>query len=138
MQNAPKYQNVVDEVRRFLEERVAAAFRAGVSAQQILLDPGIGFGKRKIDNLQLLAGLDKIQALGYPLLLGVSRKGFMGSICQVSEPAQLMPATCSCTALGVMAGVMIFRVHDVWQNRQAADVAWAIRNAEETSVAFSA
>jgi dihydropteroate synthase len=68
----------------------------------------------------------QIGEIGYPLLLGVSRKRFMGSICKQEQPEELMPATWACTALGVMAGVKVFRVHDVWQNRQAADVAWAI------------
>jgi len=127
MQHAPVYGDVVSEVKSFLETRIEAAMQAGVKAKALLLDPGIGFGKRKTHNLQLLANLRQLGELGFPLLLGVSRKGFMGSICKVTQPAQLMPATCACTALGVQAGVKVFRVHDVWQNRQAADVAWAIR-----------
>ena len=127
MQHAPVYGDVVSEVKSFLETRIEAALLAGVKAEALLLDPGIGFGKRKNHNLQLLANLREFVDLGFPLLLGVSRKGFMGSICKVTQPAQLMPATCACTALGVQAGVKVFRVHDVWQNRQAADVAWAIR-----------
>jgi dihydropteroate synthase len=127
MQEAPVYQDVLSEVKAFLEKRVEAALRAGVKQKALLLDPGIGFGKSKSHNLQLLAQLDRINGLGYPLLLGVSRKRFMGSICTQRQPDQLIPATCACTALGVMAGVKVFRVHDVWENRQAADVAWAIR-----------
>lgn len=128
MQKAPVYKDVVREVMAFLEQRVDAALNAGVPAESLLLDPGIGFGKRRSHNLQLLAELKQFEELGFPLMLGVSRKGFMGSVCEVTEPAQLIPATCVCTALGVMAGVKVFRVHDVWQNRQAADVAWAIQN----------
>ncbi len=131
MQNAPAYDDVVDEVSHFLEQRIEAALRAGVKPGSLLLDPGIGFGKRRAHNLQLLAALPRLAGLGYPLLLGVSRKGFMGRLCRVEDPPQLMPATCACTALGVAAGVRVFRVHDVWQNRQAADVAWAIRQATE-------
>jgi dihydropteroate synthase len=131
MQRAPVYEDVVSEVKSFLETRIEAALLAGVKPDALLLDPGIGFGKRKNHNLQLLANLQRLGELGFPLLLGVSRKGFMGSICHVAEPAQLMPATCACTALGVQAGVKVFRVHDVWQNRQAADVAWAIRHYEK-------
>ena len=97
--------------------------------ENILIDPGIGFGKRKQDNLELLAHLDQFVALGYPVLLGTSRKRFMGSICNVTEPAELVTATAVTTALGVMAGVQLFRVHDVKENRQAADVAWAIKYA---------
>ncbi|MCK5355571.1 MAG: dihydropteroate synthase, partial [Methyloprofundus sp.] len=92
-------------------------------------DPGIGFGKRKQDNLDLLANLDKFVALGYPVLLGTSRKRFMGSVCDVSEPTELVSATAATTALGVMQGVHMFRVHDVKENRQAADVAWAVKQA---------
>jgi dihydropteroate synthase len=134
MQIAPDYRDVVSEVKAFLEGRIDAAIRAGVKPEALLLDPGIGFGKGKKHNLQLLAELGQIGDLGYPLLLGVSRKRFMGSICQVSDPGELMPATCACTALGVMAGVKVFRVHDVWQNRQAADVAWAIFQGSEQQV----
>jgi dihydropteroate synthase len=129
MQQAPAYVDVVSQVRAFLQERAEAALRAGVRREALLLDPGIGFGKRKVDNLELLAGLGRLNELGYPLLLGVSRKRFMGAISSESDPTRLTPATCVCTALGVMAGVKVFRVHDVWQNRQAADVAWAIAQA---------
>jgi dihydropteroate synthase len=129
MQHAPSYQDVLSEVVSFMQSRIEAAIKAGVSKDQIVLDPGIGFGKRRAHNLTLLARLKQIKALGYPLMLGVSRKRFMGKICDVEDPRQLVAATCSCTALGVMAGVDLFRVHDVWQNRQAADVAWAIQQA---------
>jgi dihydropteroate synthase len=126
MQDSPDYGDVVSEVKAFLSERVEAAIQAGVKAESLMLDPGIGFGKRKRHNLQLLAALKEFNELGYPLLLGTSRKGFMGKICKIDEPSELIPATCASTALGVMAGVRAFRVHDVWQNRQAADVAWEI------------
>ncbi|MES9829587.1 MAG: dihydropteroate synthase [Candidatus Thiodiazotropha sp.] len=133
MQHAPAYRDAVAEVTSFLQTRVEAALAAGVEPEALLLDPGIGFGKLKRHNLQLLAGLQTIGKLGYPLLLGASRKRFMGSICNQAQPNALMPATCAATALGVMAGVKVFRVHDVWQNRQAADVAWAIRNEKKYS-----
>ncbi|MES9862704.1 MAG: dihydropteroate synthase [Candidatus Thiodiazotropha sp. LLP2] len=129
MQQAPVYEDVVSEVKSFFEKRIEAALIAGVASNSLLLDPGIGFGKSRRHNLQLLSELQQFGELGCPLLLGVSRKGFMGSVCDVNDPSQLMPETCACTALGVMAGVKIFRVHDVWQNRQAADVTWAIHQA---------
>jgi dihydropteroate synthase len=135
MQQAPLYDDVVSQVMAFLEERVDAAIGAGVQQEALLIDPGIGFGKRKTHNLQLLAALQQLVGLNYPVLLGVSRKGFMGSICDVDAPEQLMPATCACTALGVTAGVKVFRVHDVWQNRQAADVVWEIQKKEMPIVA---
>lgn len=127
MQLAPHYENVVTEVLAHLRERVDAALVAGVAKHNIAIDPGIGFGKRKQDNLELLAHLDKFVATGYPVLLGTSRKRFMGSLCDASEPAELVSATAATTALGVMQGVQMFRVHDVKENRQAADVAWAIK-----------
>ena len=129
MQINPHYDNVVLEVKHHLTERIQAALAAGIQPHHIAIDPGIGFGKRKQDNLSLLAHLTDLLALGYPILLGTSRKRFMGSICQVDTPSELVTATAVTTALGVHAGVMLFRVHDVKANRQAADVAWAIQQA---------
>ncbi len=123
------YADVRTEVRAFLQERGRAAQAAGVRAENIAIDPGIGFGKRRAHNLALLADLPRLAGLGYPVLLGTSRKRFMGDICGRAEPRELVPATCATTALGVLAGVRMFRVHDVKENRQAADVAWAIRRA---------
>lgn len=129
MQLNPHYDNVVSDVKSHLSQRIAAALAAGIQAQQLVIDPGIGFGKRKQDNLSLLAHLHELVALGFPVLLGTSRKRFMGSICAVDSPSELVTATAVTTALGVQAGVMLFRVHDVKANRQAADVAWAIQQA---------
>lgn len=127
MQDSPHYENAVQEVLDALNESIDAALKAGVKKEAIAVDPGIGFGKRKQDNLDLLAHLDRFVATGFPVLLGTSRKRFMGTICDVTEPSELVTATAVTTALGVMAGVRMFRVHDVKENRQAADVAWAIK-----------
>jgi dihydropteroate synthase len=127
MQDNPHYNNVVQEVLDALNESINAALKAGIKKEAIAIDPGIGFGKRKQDNLDLLAHLDALVATGFPVLLGTSRKRFMGAICDVTEPSELVTATAVTTALGVMAGVQMFRVHDVKENRQAADVAWAIK-----------
>jgi dihydropteroate synthase len=127
MQDNPHYENVVEEVYAFLLARALAAENAGVLREQIILDPGIGFGKCREDNLQLLAHLDRFVSSGYPVLLGTSRKRFMGSLCNTGNPGELAHATAATTALGVLAGVSMFRVHDIEVNRQAADVAWAIR-----------
>lgn len=132
MQLSPAYRDVVSEVEQYLRERADRALAVGVARESIILDPGIGFGKTREHNLRLINALPRLVSLGYPLLLGVSRKRFMGSICQVSDPRELVPATCACTALGVMAGVAIFRVHDVAQNRQAADLAWALKQLSGT------
>ncbi len=127
MQDNPHYDNVVQDVLDALHESINAALKAGVKKEAIAIDPGIGFAKRKQDNLDLLAHLDKLVATGFPVLLGTSRKRFMGTICDVTEPSELVTATAVTTALGVMAGVQMFRVHDVKENRQAVDVAWAIK-----------
>ena len=129
MQDNPTYEDVVSEVSQALQARVGDALKAGIKKENIALDPGIGFGKRREDNINLLAHLDKLVDLGYPVLLGTSRKRFMGSLCDVSEPSELVVATAVTTALGVLSGVQIFRVHDVKENKQAVDVAWAIKHA---------
>jgi dihydropteroate synthase len=130
MQDQPHYENVLADVIAALQQRIAEALAAGVLVENIAIDPGIGFGKAKQDNIDLLAHLRSFVDLGYPVLLGTSRKRFMGSICNVGEPAELVTATAVTTALGVMSGVQMFRVHDVKANRQAADVAWAIKQAQ--------
>ena len=132
MQDNPSYDDVVAEVIASLKQRVDEALAVGIKKHNIMLDPGIGFGKRREDNIALLAQLEKVVAIGYPVLLGTSRKRFMGSLCSVSEPVELVTATAVTTALGVMSGVQMFRVHDVKENKQAAEVAWAIKNASKT------
>jgi len=125
MQNDPTYDDVVAEVRAFLLERAAAAQAAGVEPGQIILDPGIGFGKTTQHNLQLLGALDQLVATGYPVLLGTSRKRFLGQITGRDEPTDRDVATAATTAMGVTLGVRLFRVHAVAPNRQAADVTFA-------------
>ena len=127
MQHNPVYSDVVAEVSEFLDTRVQAAIDAGIHEAKLLIDPGIGFGKSSEHNLTLLARLNQIVALGYPVLLGASRKRFMGNLLNETEPKNLVAATCATTALGVQAGVKVFRVHDVAANRQAADTAYAMK-----------
>ncbi|WP_228125103.1 dihydropteroate synthase [Candidatus Methylospira mobilis] len=126
MQDNPHYRHVVQEVCDYLTARAKCALQAGIARENILFDPGIGFGKRRQDNLDLLAHLDTLVALGYPVLLGTSRKRFMGALCDETEAQNLLGATVATTALGVDAGVKILRVHDVRENKQAAIVAYAI------------
>jgi dihydropteroate synthase len=126
MQVNPTYKDVVAEVSEFLVRRAMQAESMGLPRDHVLIDPGIGFGKTREHNLALMHALDRFAATGYAVLLGTSRKRFMGAICNETEPRELLGATCATTALGVRAGVRIFRVHDVRPNRQAADVAWAI------------
>ncbi|MDE0153245.1 MAG: dihydropteroate synthase, partial [Gammaproteobacteria bacterium] len=92
MQDDPQYSDVVEEVREFLAERAEVAQQAGVEPGNIIVDPGIGFGKQTAHNLQLIAQLNRIVELGYPVLLGTSRKRFMGEISDASDPGQRMPA----------------------------------------------
>ena len=145
MQQDPNYDDVVAEIEAFLVQRAQAAQAAGVARDRIMIDPGIGFGKTKPHNLALLHALGRFVATGYPVLLGASRKRFMGAICNprpgprdlsrddgltgpttTIKPCELVGATCATTAMGVLSGISMFRVHDVQANRQAADVAWAI------------
>ena len=127
MQDNPQYNNVVKDIVDFLKQRISNALDVGIKPEQIIIDPGIGFGKRRIDNLQILANLDQFVALGYPVLLGTSRKRFMGAMLENPTQQQLAIATATTTALGVLSGVSIFRVHDVAENRIAADLAYGIK-----------
>lgn len=136
MQDAPRYENVCLEVKEYLQERAQLALKTGVHKDNIILDPGIGFGKLLEHNLQLLADLESLVSLGYPVLLGTSRKRFIGEICNQDNPKERVAGTCATTALGVNAGVQIFRVHDVLENRQAADVAWRIKKSKHTPSAI--
>ena len=136
MQDAPFYDDVCAEVKQYLQERTELALKTGISKHNIILDPGIGFGKLLEHNLTLLANLEYLVELGYPILLGTSRKRFIGEIMGEKKgekkgeanPKKRVAGTCATTALGVQAGVQIFRVHDVIENKQALDVAWSIRN----------
>jgi len=126
MQINPSYQDVIREIQDFLISRCEKAQAYGVLKENLVIDPGIGFGKTPVHNLRILASLDQFTAMGYPVLLGASRKKFMSGMCGDAEPRDLLGATCATTTLGVQAGVKIFRVHDVKENRQAADIALAI------------
>ena len=128
MQSDPVYNDVVSDIKLFLEARAEDCVKAGIDKDNIVIDPGIGFGKTREHNLVLLKNLQLFVDTEYSVLLGTSRKRFMGSICSVNTAEELIGATAATTTLGVQAGVKIFRVHDVKPNRQAADVAWAISN----------
>lgn len=125
MQDHPRYDDVVDEVLGFLEERMAFALAHGVREEDVLLDPGIGFGKTVEHNLTLLRHLDRFVALGPPVVLGASRKRFIGVILG-AEPGQRVIGTVATTIVGLLAGVRVFRVHDVKPNFEALRVGLAI------------
>ena len=126
MQDNPHYTDVVAEIKSFLLARAALARDAGIRQENLVIDPGIGFGKSRHDNLDIIINLNSFTESGYKVMLGASRKRFMGSICDITEYSELVGATCATTAIGVFAGVNIFRVHDIKENRQALDVAWAL------------
>jgi dihydropteroate synthase len=124
MQRNPRYDDVVDDVRAFLAERLEHAVARGIDEQRVWLDPGIGFGKTVDHNLELLARLDELVALGRPVVVGTSRKSFLGTITG-REPAARVPATIATNVLALARGASIFRVHDVEQARDALLVAAA-------------
>ena len=132
MQRDPRYGDVVDEVRAFLEERLRFAVGEGVAEARIMLDPGIGFGKTVAHNLELLRRLDELAALGRPLVVGTSRKSFLGRIAAdaagLDEPLDAQHRLAGTIATNVLAlerGASVFRVHDVAPVREALAVAAA-------------
>ena len=127
MQDDPRYEDVVSEVASFLEERLRAAVAAGIREERICLDPGIGFGKTAAHNLELLARLDEIVALGRPVMVGISRKRFLGRI--TGDPDALtgpLAAGIATTVLAYERGASLFRVHDVREHVQALAAARAL------------
>lgn len=129
MQLRPNYEDVVSEICLFFEERLCWFEKNGVDLTRITLDPGIGFGKTLGHNLSILRHLGQFKALGYPLLLGHSRKGFIAEVTGLPV-GERDPATAVVSALSLGAGVDIVRVHDVAASRQALQLADAIRNAK--------
>ena len=132
MQDDPRYDDVVDDVRAFLEERLEFAVREGVARERIILDPGIGFGKTLEHNLELLRRLPELLTLGAPIMVGTSRKGFLGRIIAGSsgraEPASVgerLAGTIASNVLAYERGASVFRVHDVAATREALAVAAA-------------
>ncbi|HZL48841.1 MAG TPA: dihydropteroate synthase, partial [Solirubrobacteraceae bacterium] len=128
----PQYKNVVAEVKAFLEERLEFAVGEGVAEERVLLDPGIGFGKTVAHNLELLRRLDELTALGRPLVIGTSRKSFLGRIAadaagleEPLEAGQRLPGTLATNVLALERGASVFRVHDVAPVREALAVAAA-------------
>lgn len=121
----PIYQDVVREVGEFFSGRLTRLIAAGVAAEQIVLDPGIGFGKSLEHNLQLLAGLPAFASLQRPLLLGVSRKSFIEKL-SGAKLNQRLPASLACATLAVADGVQLFRTHDVAETVQAVQMAEAV------------
>ena len=125
MQRAPAYDDVVDDVRAFLEERLAFAVSRGIDERRVLLDPGIGFGKTVEHNLTLLRRLDEIVAIGRPVVIGTSRKSFLGTIARDAPVDARLPGTIATNVLALERGASVFRVHDVAPVHDALEVAAA-------------
>ena len=126
MQREPKYDDVVREVRDFLAAQLYTAMDAGIAQGMIVIDPGIGFGKTLQHNLQLLRGLPMIAALGQPVLVGTSRKAFIGRILN-AEPLDRVEGSLATAVASVLAGANIIRAHDVAETTKAVKIADAIR-----------
>jgi dihydropteroate synthase len=131
MQQDPAYDNLMADICRFLRRGIVAAREAGVAEDRILIDPGIGFGKRLEHNLRILARLGQLRTLGRPIMVGVSRKRFIGEVTGVDAPAERLFGTAAACAMAVAQGALALRVHDVRQMRQAAAVAAAVVDAGE-------
>jgi dihydropteroate synthase len=127
MQDAPRYGDVVSEVKAFLEERLSHAVDAGIPEEHVCLDPGIGFGKTVEHNVELLARLDELVAIGRPILVGASRKRFLGRL--LGDPDALTGPVSAGVAVAVLAferGASLFRVHDVRPHVEALAAAGAV------------
>jgi dihydropteroate synthase len=125
MQRDPRYDDVVSEVRAFLEERLAFAVSEGVPEERVWLDPGIGFGKTVEHNLELLRRLDEIVAIGRAVVIGTSRKSFLGKLAGGRAETERLPGTIATNVLALERGARVFRVHDVAPVADALAVAAA-------------
>jgi dihydropteroate synthase len=138
MQQAPRYEDIMDEVLTFLEEGVSRAVAAGVARESILVDPGIGFGKTLGHNLFLLRRLGDLRVLGLPVLVGTSRKGFLGALTGGKPASERLAATLgSIAAVAALGGADFVRVHDVAQARDALAVTEALRAASDGGTLYS-
>ena len=133
MQAQPVYADVVREVGEFFLERLERMSGCGLRREQIILDPGIGFGKTLEQNLQLLGALESFQKFSRPVLLGASRKSFIGKLLG-AEPADRLPASLACACLAVEAGVQIIRTHDVAETVQAIRLTEAVWSRKKNNV----
>jgi dihydropteroate synthase len=125
MQDDPRYDDVVDDIKAFLSERAAFAVGEGIAEERIAVDPGIGFGKTIEHNLELLRRLDEIAALGFEVAIGTSRKSFLGRLTGRDDPHDRVAATVATTVLALERGATVFRVHDVAETADALKVAAA-------------
>ena len=128
-----EYADVTQSVLTELRESLDRAERAGIDRSAIVIDPGIGFAKRSEHSIRILFDLPRLAALGYPVLIGVSRKRFIGELSGVMDATERAAGTLGANVAGLMRGARLFRVHDVAVNRQALDVAWGILQATDVA-----
>ena len=136
MQEDPCYENVVDEVAEFLQQRITACEQAGIGRERLLLDPGFGFGKTVVHNLYLLERLTVLTRLGLPLVVGLSRKSMIASLLGL-EPGERLPASIALAVLAVERGARLVRSHDVaatWQALQMAVALHTIKSEQRESL----
>jgi dihydropteroate synthase len=129
MQDSPSYGSLIDEVVEYFEKAIARAVFEGVDREKIIVDPGIGFGKTTEHNLELLRRLEELKILGRPILVGPSRKAFIGKIAGIKDPQQRLFGTVAACVIAARNGARILRVHDVKEIRQALKVSDRIQNA---------
>ena len=126
MQKRPFYDNLLKEIREYLKEGIATALSAGIRKESIVIDPGVGFGKTVKHNLSVIKNIDYFKQTGYPLLIGISRKSFLGHITGLDTRERLIP-TIAANALAVYCGANIIRVHDVKESIAALKIAHSIK-----------
>jgi dihydropteroate synthase len=130
MQQNPTYQDVVTDIWRFLADRIQSAVVGGIPRERLLVDPGIGFGKTAAHNLTLMRHLERFADLGVPLIVGTSRKRFIGAVLDEPDPQRRTWGTAATVAWAVRSGAAVLRVHDVRPMRQVADMTWAMMTEE--------
>ncbi len=125
MQNAPRYKNLLNEIKDALKKGIDIAVRSGINRDSIIIDPGIGFGKTVKHNLEIINNIDKFKKLGFPVMVGLSRKSFMGKILKLDIKDRLIP-TVACDTIAITNGADIIRVHDVKEALWTRDIVWEI------------
>ncbi len=127
MQRNPSYKDVIAEIKDFLKERISKATSSGIDRQRLIVDPGIGFGKRLVHNLEIIRGLRDFSDLDVPIMIGLSRKSFLGEILDLPTQERLT-GTIAANSIAIVNGANIIRVHDVKEGKQAADIAIRLRS----------